>query len=183
MKRLWSHTDVLCALKLLHISNHYLPSSQERCCGFAENAWRKRKLVMARVVPEADNFMMFLKLFTTQGILRYWKLWHKLIQSNFCANSFTGSKTKLFIFKYLTYYSASDKTGAIAIKGNLRADLNIKQFQPAWHFSEWYKSPNNLVVTKSSNWNFQIHSPSTCKDVKLPKINGWNLTFNMPSWK
>lgn len=27
---------------------------------------------MARVVPEADNFMMFLKLFTTPGILRYW---------------------------------------------------------------------------------------------------------------
>lgn len=136
---------------------------------------------MARVVPEADNFMMFLKLFTTQGILRYWKLWHKLIQSNFCANSFTGSKTKLFIFKYLTYYSASDKTGAIAIKGNLTADLNIKQFQPARHFSEWYKSPNNLIGTKSSNLNFQIRSPSTCKDVKLLKINGWNLTFNMPS--
>ena len=138
---------------------------------------------MARVVPEADNFMMFLKLFTTQGILRYWNYdinWYNQI---FCANSFTGSKTMLFIFKYLTYYSASDKTGAIAIKGNLKADLNIKKFQPTWHFSEWYKSPNNLVVTKSSNWNFQIHSPSTCEDVKLLKINGWNLTFNTPSGK
>lgn len=182
MKRLWSHTDVLCALKLLHISNHYLPSSQERCCGFAENAWRKRKLVMARVVPEADNFMMFLKLFTTQGILRYWKLWHKLIQSNFCANSFTGSKTKLFIFKYLTYYSASDKTGAIAIKGNLTADFKKpSNFNLPDTFLNGINHPTTLFGTKSSNLNFQIHSPSTCKDVKLLKINGWNLTFNMPS--